>query len=103
MEENEIVKKYGIGNYAKFNKLYIGSASGTSKKGNPYCFCRFLEINRYGNGDIVTLSCRDGQLPKLCESLKCGDVVEVLVDVPNMVDGPVLVDITKKLADSKIV
>ena len=103
MEENEIVKKYGIGNYAKFNKLYIGSASGTSKKGNPYCFCRFLEINRFGNGDIVTLSCRENTLPKLCENLKCGDLVEVLVDVPNMVDGPVLVDITKKLADSKIV
>lgn len=99
----EIEKKYGIGNYAKFNKLYIGSASGTSKKGNPYCFCRFLEINRFGNGDIVTLSCREGKLPEMCSTLKCGDLVEVIIDVPNMVDGPILVDITKKLADSKIV
>ncbi len=96
------LSKYGEGNFAKFKKLYIGSASGVSKKGNEYCIVRFLEINRFGDGDIVTLSCRDNVLPEMCSQLKCGDLVEIIVDIHNMVDSPVLVDIINKLADSKI-
>ncbi len=104
MEKENVseISKYGEGNFAKFKKLYIGSASGISKKGNAYCMVRFLEINRYGNGDIVTLSCRNDVLPEMCQQLKCGDLVEVIVDVQNMVDSPVLVDIINKVADSKI-
>ena len=104
MEKENVLdlSKYGEGNFAKFKKLYIGSASGISKKGNAYCMARFLEINKFGNGDIVTLSCRDNILPEMCQQLKCGDLVEVIVDVQNMVDSPVLVDIVRKVADSKI-
>lgn len=101
--ENEIKEKSEVtGNLVRFNKLYIGSAEGISKKGNDYCMCKFLEINRYKNGDIVTLSVKSGKLPELCGSLICGDMVEIVCEVENMLDNPVLVSITKKIADSKL-
>ena len=103
MEENEIVKKYGAGNYAKFVKLFMGSAQGVSKKGNNFCFCEFLEINRFGSGKILTLSCRNDELPSMCDSLKCGDQVEILVDMSSLSDKPILVDILRKTADSKLI
>ena len=89
-------------NLIKFNKMFIGSAEGVSKKGNEYCMVKFLDINKYGNGDVITLSVDGGKLPAICEDLVCGDVVEVILDVQNMIDTPVLVDITKKISDSLI-
>lgn len=91
-------------NLIKFNKMYLGSAQGVSKLSNtPYCFVKFLEVNKYGTGDVISLSPESGNLPKICENLVCGDLVEVLLDVENMAGKPVLVDITKKVVDSVIV
>ncbi len=106
MEEKKEVKEnvnvFDNQNLVRFKKMYIGGAEGVSKKGNDYCMVKFLEINKYGNGDVVTLSVQSGHLPEICANLVCGDIVEVLVNVENIVDTPVLVDITKKIADSVI-
>ena len=102
MEKEKNVEVVEDRNLVKFNKMYIGSAEGVSKKGNNYCMVRFLEINRYGNGDVVTLSVENEKLPEICQNLVCGDLVEVILDIQNMIDTPVLVDITKKISDSMI-
>jgi hypothetical protein len=102
MENQEKETKESMTNLVTFKKLYIGSAEGVSKKGNDYCMVKFLEINRYKNGDIVTLSVKDGKLPDICSKLICGDMVEIVCEVENMLDTPVLVNITKKIADSKL-
>lgn len=90
-------------NLLKFERLFLGASAGTSKKGNEYCMVQFLEINRFKKGEILTLSTADNTLPAICDSLVCGDKVELVVEVVSMAQPPILVEITKKVADSVLI
>lgn len=90
-------------NLLKFNKLFIGASAGTSKKGNEYCMVQFLEINRFNKGEVLTLSCLDDKLPEGIENLKCGDMVDILVEIESMAKPPILVKIIQKTADSVLI